>query len=144
MAVDQELLKAVKDILGALTGQTRNLSSQTTNNATPQDNTNGNANSFGDYVENQTKENLRQIREIKRETDSIKENIFAYETATKRLNRLNAEYIKLKDEIDKGNLTELQKTQKKLQLAHKINEIEKERAKLQIEGYTKLDDINLK
>jgi len=143
MAVDKELkdrLDAIINGLNSLTGKKNGMSSQE-GGATKK--TSGD-NSFEDYVENQTKENLRQIREIRRETDAIKENIFSYETVTKRLNRLNAEYAKLQDEIDEGNLTELQKTQKKLQLAHKLNEIEKERAKLQIEGYTKLDDVNLK
>ena len=78
-------------------------------------------------------------------------NAMALEDLLSELNKLGEEVVFIgdgipvfKDEIDKGNLTELQKTQKKLQLAHKLNEIEKERAKLQIEGYTKLDDVSLK
>lgn len=145
MAVDKELkdrLDAIINGLNSLTGKKSGMSSQQ-GNATR--NTSNVKNSFNsDYSADRLQDYQQRISEINRETKQIQENIFSYETAYKRLTRLDEERVKLEKELTKGGLTELQRAQKILQYNQKLNEIEKERAKLQSEGYTRLDDVNSK
>lgn len=84
---------------------------------------------------------LRQTRE---ETEQIRNNIFGYETVYKRIIRLEKEKANLEKDISSNKYKGNQLIQKELQLAQKINEIERENAKLKIDGYTKLDEEHAK
>ena len=140
MAADQELLKAVKGILNILTtGQTKNLSSQTTNNATSQNNTT--ESSVFNYSTDRLTEYKRIIKEIEDETAQIRDNVFGYETVYKRIDRLNKESVRLHEELKKLKKEGKDTTQKEYQIAQNLLNIERESAKLKIDGYTKLDDI---
>lgn len=142
MAVDKELkdrLDAIINGLNSLTGKKSGMSSQQDSVTNTSSTTKNTFNS--DYRTDRLQDYQQRISEINRETKQIQENIFSYETAYKRLSRLDAERVKLEKELKQGGLDELKRAQKVLQYNQKLNEIEKERAKLQSEGYTKFDDL---
>ena len=142
MAVDKELkdrLDAIINGLNSLTGKKKGMSSQQ-DDAT---NTSSVKNSFNSaYNFDRETEYKQALREIERETAEIKDNIFGYETVYKRINRLETERKKLLNDLlelqKKGESTAL----KEYQIARNLNELEKEKARLQIDGYTKLDEAN--
>lgn len=151
MAVDKELkdkLDAIIDGLNTLAGKGKGLSSKSNNplnnSGTTTSSTQKNDVGGFDYAYDRMTEYSQQIREIERETNEIKSNVFAYETAYKRINRLERERRRLLSDLvdlqSKGKDT----TQKQYQIARNLNEIERERAKIQSEGYTKLDEANLR
>lgn len=140
MTLEQQFLDKLDTLIKIFTGATNSSSnqSQRQNNSNSQ---NGNGNSNNVSTETLANHN-RLMTNINNKTKEIQKNVFSYETTYKRIIRLDKEAKKLKDEIDKGIYTGNRYLSKQLELAHKINEIERERARLQIEGHTKLDDYN--
>lgn len=138
MAVDKELkdkLDAIIDGLNRLAGKNKNMTSQQGNA------TQNKSNDSFDYRTDTIERYNQQIREIKKETEEIKANAFNYETVYKRINRLSEEAAKIERERDRYKKGSDKYLQQEYYLAQKLNQIEKERARLQVEGYTKLDDL---
>lgn len=141
MAVDKELkdkLDAIIDGLNRLAGKNKNMTSQQGNA------TQNKSNDSFDYRTDTIERYNQQIREIKKETEEIKANVFSYETVYKRINRLSEEAAKIERERDRYKKGSDKYLQQEYYLAQKLNQIEKERAKLKIDGYTKLDEEHAK
>lgn len=139
MAVDKELkdrLDAIINGLNTLTGKKKGMSSQQ-GGATKKTSNDG-----FDYRTDTIEKYNQQIREIRKETEQVKANIFSYETIYKRINRLKEEAKNIEKERDKYKKGSDKYLQQEYYLAQKLNQIEKERAKIQTEGYTKLDDLS--
>lgn len=133
MTTEEQLLKSLNELIEIFKGEAQRQQNASSTRVT--------SNGFNDsYSSERISEYEQKIREINRETGEIRENIFGYETVLKRVNRLEKEKKKLLDDIKSGEYQGVALKRKELELAHKLNEIERERAKLQIDGYTKLDE----
>lgn len=140
MAVDKELLDKLQEIADILSGKKKNINSGQNNSA--------NVNTPKDVLSETAKKNaedyIRQTKTLEEYTDEIKNNVFETETAYKRINKLNRELNDLHQKLANAGNNEVKRARVQYEIAQKINEIEREKAKIQVEGYTKLDEANAK